>query len=59
MRRTKFPLILNKNKMNQSKEAAHAVNPKKALSVMLLGLASTLVLSSIVVICVIKWLGNS
>lgn len=45
--------------MKQFKETAHAVNPKKALSVILLGLASSLVLSSIVVICVIKWLGNS
>jgi hypothetical protein len=54
-----FPLILNKNKMNQSKETAQAVNPTKALSVMLLGLASTLVLSSIVVVCVMKWLTQS
>ncbi|MBB1283023.1 hypothetical protein HRH25_01465 [Flavisolibacter sp. BT320] len=45
--------------MNQSKETAQAVNPKKAFSVMLLGLASTLVLSSIVVVCVMKWLTQS
>lgn len=44
--------------MHPSKEAVQAVNPKKALTVMLLGLASTLVLSSLVVICVIKWLNQ-
>lgn len=45
--------------MNQSKETAYAVNPKKALTVILLGLASTLVLSSLVVVCVMKWLSHS
>lgn len=45
--------------MKQSKETAYAVNPKKALMVMVLGLASTLVFSSLVVVCVMKWLTQS
>ncbi|MDQ3277981.1 MAG: hypothetical protein M3Q06_06630 [Bacteroidota bacterium] len=45
--------------MKHSQETAPAVSQKKALSVMLLGFASTLVLSSVVVTYVIKWLSHS
>ena len=45
--------------MKNSNESTPAISQTKALSVMLLGLGSTLVLSSVVVTCVIKWFAQS
>jgi hypothetical protein len=45
--------------MKHSNEGTPAISQTKALSVMLLGFCSTLVLSSAVVTCVIKWFAQS